>query len=99
MNVKTNNVKTLSIEDLIIGQALLQVMQDKIKENGHEVPSELATDIKAISSELDERLQADRERQLKVLEMRRLALSTIDEKRARLDTEIAALRGKLGVTP
>lgn len=100
MNIKTNPVGSLSIDQLILAQAHLQVLADKVKENGYEVPGELRSELDTVSNELFTRTKADKEKQLKVLQARRLSLSTLEEKRARADEEIKRLEKELGmVTP
>lgn len=93
--IKTAPSKTLSVPELIVAQAFLGVLNDRIKGNGHEVPQEYKQELNAVSRELDERLQADREKQLAVLQARRANLMTMDEKRKALDDEIAKLNATL----
>lgn len=98
MNIKTGPVKVLSIDELIIAQAFLQTVGERIKENGQEIPASFAEDLKTVSVELFDRTKADKEKQLKVLKARRLGLSTLEEKRANADAEIARIEKELAST-
>lgn len=96
MNIRTAPVAVLSIDELITANAYLGVLADRIHENGHDVPSVVRDEQKAIQRELTERLRDDKERQLKVLESRREALLTVPERRKKVEDEIAKLRDELG---
>lgn len=85
-----------SIEDLIIAQAYFQVVTDRIKANGFEVPDNLDTILREVSRDLDERIRLDKERQLKTLELRLESLLSQDEKRKKVADEIQKLKAELG---
>lgn len=96
MNIRTAPVAVLSVEELIIANAHLGVLADRIHDNGHDVPSVVKDEAKAVQRELTERLRDDKQRQLKVLESRREALLTVPERRKKVEDEIARLRDELG---
>lgn len=96
MNVRTAPVAALSIDDLVIANAYLGVLADRIHDNGHDVPSIVKDEAKAIQRELTERLRDDKERQLQVLQSRREALLTVPEKRKKIEDDIKRLQSELG---
>lgn len=96
MNIRTAPVAVLSIDELVIANAQLGVLADRIHDNGHDIPSIVKDEAKAIQRELTERLRDDKERQLKVLESRREALLTVPERRKKVEEEISRLRSELG---
>lgn len=97
MNIRTAPVGALSIDELVIAHAQLGVLLDRIHENGHDIPSLVKDEKRAIERELAERLRDDKERQLKVLESRREALLTVPEKRKKVEDEIKRLQSELGI--
>lgn len=87
----------LDLPDLIVRVAELGLVRDRIVQDRHEVPEELAQALRDADRELAIRLRDDKERRLKILKTRREGLLTADEKRTKLDAEIAALAQELGV--
>lgn len=86
-----------TIESLITAEACLQLLTNQIKANGYDVPQDLLTRLDECSVELKTRMRSDRQRQLRALELRRDQLLTADQKRAKVEAEITALKEKLGV--
>lgn len=95
MNIRTAPVGILSIDELVIANAYLGVLADRIHENGHDVPSVVKDEAKAVQRELTERLRDDKERRLQVLRSRKEALLTLPERRKAVEEEIAALETEL----
>src|SRR5262245_35649171 len=96
MLIDERSPETMSIDELITNQAWLQVIIERIGENGHEVPTKISEVLREVNRTLDEKLRGDRERRLANLKSRRLAMSSIEEKRNRADEEIARLEKELG---
>ena len=84
-----------TIEQLITAEACLQLLANQIKANGYEVPQDIQNRLDECSIELKTKLRADRQRQLKALELRLEQLLTNNEKRKNLEKEIESLKGKL----
>ena len=84
-----------SIEDLILCKAGLQDLDKGYQEVGVETPDWIIDGINTVSKEITDRNRAELGKRLKTAKARREALSSIDEKRKKLDDEIAALEGKL----
>lgn len=99
INIRTGPVAQLSIDELVIAVGFMGMLHDRIHENGHDVPESIKSEFRACERELTERLRADKERQLKVLESRHESLLTVPEKRKRVEAEIDSLRKELGVGP
>lgn len=96
MLIKTSPAAGLTTEDLIIATAFLGLVADRIHDNGHEKPESIKAEFKACERELAERLRADKERKLKILESRMESLKSVPEKRKGIAREIAQLRRELG---
>ncbi len=96
MNIRTAPVGALSIDELVIANAYLCVLADRIHENGHDVPSVVKDEARAVQRELTERLRDDKERRLQVLKSRKEALLTVPERRKAVEAEIDALESELG---
>lgn len=84
-----------TVEQLIVAESCLQVIANQIKANGYDVPQDIQNRLDECSIELKTKLRADRQRQLKALELRLEQLLTNNEKRKNLEKEIEALKGKL----
>jgi hypothetical protein len=95
MLIKTAPANGMSIEELVAAVAILGIVRDRIKENGHEEPRFISDDFRACNRELQERLRADKERQLKVLESRLESLATVPEKRKKIGVQITKLKNEL----
>jgi hypothetical protein len=68
------------------------MLSKEIKENGHEVPTSLSDALVEATRDVNERLRADRLKTLKALELQRNKYLTADEKKAKIDAEIAKLQ-------
>jgi len=90
MNVEYGSAAT--IEQLIMAQAYFQVVVNQIKTNGHDVPKDLQEALDATTRDLNDKLRADRRRQIKALEIQREQLLSADEKRSKIEAELAKLR-------
>jgi len=93
--IKALDVRSASLEDLVLAHVTLGQVVSGYKDLGVEVPDGLTGLAKDIKREVDERVRSDKDRKLKTMKARRSALATPDEKRARLDEEIAALEKEL----
>lgn len=96
--VSVRNIMTIeygpmaSIEQLVLAQAYFQLVANQVKTNGHEVPRDLQTALDATTRDLNDKLRADRTRQIKAIELQLEQLMSADEKRAKLATELAKLK-------
>jgi hypothetical protein len=86
-----------TIEQLVMAEAMLQILGERIEANGHEVPASLAHDLSSVTSVLNQRLRADRMRELAALKLRRdqllpqnVKLRNVNEEIARLEKEVKA---------
>lgn len=86
-----------TIEQLVMAEAMLQLLEERIQINGHAVPASLAHDLANVSSVLNQRLRADRMRELSALKLRRdqllpqnVKLRNVNEEISRLEKEIKA---------
>jgi predicted nucleic acid-binding protein len=86
---------TLDLPDLTVQVAFLDLIAERIKTKGMDVPLDLADMLKTSERELAFRLREDKEKKLKVLQTRREGLRTLDEKRLVLDKEIEILQQTL----
>lgn len=84
-----------TMEQLVIAEAYFQVVADRIKANGHEVPESLAKELDKCTYDLKAKLRGETRMKLAAMRVRRNELLTIDEKRIRLDKEIEDLEKKL----
>lgn len=84
-----------TVDQLIMAEAYMQIVVDRIKANGYEVPSVLANELTKCSSELKVKMFSDRQRQLTALKLRRDQLLPNDQKLRNIEAEIADLEGKL----
>jgi hypothetical protein len=96
INIRSGPVSALSTEELVTSVAFFGLMADRIHENGHEVPSDIQSQLRACEAELTQRLRADKEKQLAVAKARLESLLTQTEKRKKTEAEIAALEQELG---
>lgn len=84
-----------SIEQLIMAEAYMQVVADRIKANGHEVPDTLTNALDKCSVDLRVKLDGDRRRKLAALRLKREQLLSADEKRGKVEREISELEAIL----
>lgn len=84
-----------TIDQLIMAEAYMQVVADRIKANGHEVPDTLANALEKTTLDLKIKLAADRRRKLAALRLKREQLLSADEKRGKVEREIAELEALL----
>jgi hypothetical protein len=85
-----------SVDELILARRDLKALLDGYQEMGMDTPEWVEDKMLAVQAEIDVRIRADLQKRLKTAKARRAALATADEKRARLDTDIAELEKKLG---
>lgn len=85
----------VSIEDLILAKDGLSVLDAGFQELQIETPEWITDKLTLVSSEIINRNRAELQRRLKAAKARRAGLATVDEKRAALDAEIAALEQSL----
>lgn len=84
-----------TIDQLIMAEAYMQVVADRIKANGHEVPDSLANALEKCTLDLKIKLAADRRRKLAALRLKRDQLMTAEDKRQKVEKEIADLEALL----
>ena len=80
-----------SIEQLIMAQAYFQIVVNQIKSNSHEVPRDLQESLDATTRDLNDKLRADRTRQIRAIKLQLEQLMSADEKRSKLAAELAKL--------
>lgn len=85
-----------TIEQLITAEAILQVVTERIKTNGYDVPSDIANILDEVSADLTRKMRDSRRKELRALELKRDQLLSSKDKLRNLDAEIAALKAKLG---
>jgi hypothetical protein len=86
----------VQIEDLILAKSALATLDGGYQELGLDTPEWVSDKLTVVSQEIVNRNRAELQRRLKGAEARRAGLATAEEKRGRLDAEIAALKQKLG---
>lgn len=84
-----------TIEQLIMAEAMLQLLTERVEVNGHAVPASLAHDLANVSSVLNQRLRADRMRELAALKLRRDQLLPTNVKLRNVNDEISKLEREL----
>lgn len=80
-----------SMDQLVMAEAYMQVVADRIKANGHEVPADLADKLDKCSRDLTLRLRSERQNELALLRKQREDLLSADDKRAKLEARITKL--------
>ena len=70
---------------------MLQLLGERIEANGHSVPATLAHDLANVTSVLNQRLRADRMRELSALKLRRDQLLPQNVKLRNINEEIQRL--------
>lgn len=95
--IKTVPPSGLSNDELIVASAFLGLLVDRIREQGNDVPADVAADQRAVDTELADRQRGDKERRLQLAYNRRDQLLTVPERRERNEAEIAELEAELGV--
>lgn len=88
-------IDEIAIEDLILAKGQLASLDAGFQDLGVATPEWVSDKLTQVSAEIVNRNRAELQRQLKSAKARRAALATVDEKRASLDAEIAALEQKL----
>lgn len=91
-NMLTNEVQ---VEDLILAKVSLKILDGGFQESGVDTPDWILDKLQLIASEINNRNRADIQKQLKQAKARREAIATPDEKRGKLDAQIAELEKKL----
>lgn len=84
-----------TVEMLLLAKNQLKVIDDGYQELGLGTPEWVSEKQLEVTQEITSRVRAELQRKLKTARGRRTALATADEKRVRLDTEIAELEKKL----
>ena len=95
MNIRTAPVNAMTLDELIVAQAFLDLLTDRIHDNGFDVSDGIRAEQDTIKRELDDRLRGDKQRRLKTLQMQREGLMSQAEKRKKVEDEIAALEADL----
>jgi hypothetical protein len=88
-------VDDVSIEDLILAKSDLASLDAGYQELGIPSPEWVTDKLGIVSAEIVSRNRAELSRRLKVAKARRTALASVNEKRASVDAEIAALEQQL----
>ncbi len=83
------------LENLYLAKAVLKSIDQGYQEDGIETPEHIMDKMTAITGEITNRNRAEIQKKLKMAKARRSSLATPDEKRIRLDAEIASLESKL----
>jgi hypothetical protein len=97
MNIRTSPVDALSLEELVLANAFLGLLNDRILDNDQEVPASVQAELKEVNAVLTAKLRADKERKLQLAERRLEQLLPEREKRQIVEDEIAKLRAELGM--
>lgn len=97
MLIKLGPINAMTNDELIESQALLDLMHEQMRENGHEAPGDFKTKQSEVNAELTNRLRGEKERQLQGLRIRRQSLLTRDQKMSQTEEEIERLEVELGL--
>lgn len=97
MNIKTAPANILSIDELIRAQAFLSIMLREIMANGFE-DGAMEENLRRVNIELDTKLEAARLKELQMLKAQEIAITPRHERRQGLQSRIAELEAKLGIT-
>lgn len=87
--------ETADLENLYLAKAVLKLIDQGYQEDGVETPEAIMDKMTAITGEITNRNRAELQKKLKMAKARRSSLATPDEKRTRLDVEIAKLESQL----
>lgn len=85
-----------TVEELLLAKDQLKTIDDGYQELGLETPEWVSEKQLGVAQEITLRVKSELLRRLKTSRARRAALATADEKRVKLDTEIADLEKRLG---
>jgi len=97
MKLKNFDVAAASLEELIAVRAEVKLLAANYSDLNIDMPESFMDLLGNVDRCIDGLLRATRLAELKKLEAKRAALMTTDEKRQRLDTEIDAMKKKLGL--
>jgi len=89
------DIETNGVDDLIMTKVNLQSLDKGYQESGVESPEWIIDGINSLTREITNRNRAQLLGDLKRAKARREAVSTLDEKRKKLDNEIEQLEKKL----
>lgn len=89
--LKNLDMERMDLDEAIELLSVANAMRVTYDAEQVEVPEWVDTSIRELKREIRSRQQDSRERRLKELKARREALATVDEKRAKIDREIADL--------
>ncbi len=89
------DVDGATIEDLYLAKGVLNMIDKGFQDDQIETPEWIMDKVTAINSEINSRNKAELQKKLKNAKARRAALATPDEKRSKLDEEIAILEAKV----
>jgi len=84
-----------SVETLMLARNQLKVIDDGFQELQLETPEWVSEKQLEVNREITFRVKAELQRRLKTARARRVAASTMDEKRQKLDVEIEGLEKQL----
>jgi hypothetical protein len=87
--------ETADLENLYLAKSVLKLIDQGYQEDGVETPESIMDKLSAVSGEIVNRNRAELQKKLKMAKARRSSLATPDEKRSRLDVEIAKLEAQL----
>lgn len=90
-----SDIDSKNVEDLYLAKSALQAIDNGYQGDDLQSPEWVINGISSISREITSRNRIDLERRLKTLTARREGLATPDEKRKKLDEQIASLTAKL----
>ncbi len=85
------NPDRLDLDEMVALLVFAEAMAAKYLDLGITAPAWMPVQLKAVKREIERRTADEKERKLTELKARRAAMATPDEKRQRLDAEIAAL--------
>ena len=95
LQIRNLNVPTADLDDLVLAKQTLALLDSGYQAATGETPEWVTDKLTALSTEIDSRVRDQLLKTLKTKQARRSALATPDEKRERLDAEIAALQNRI----
>jgi hypothetical protein len=81
-----------SIEQLTLAYGYFGSIVDKVKASGYDVPNDLQVAFNACDRDLRIKIKDQRLKEIQTLELRKDQLLSADEKRAKIDVELARLK-------
>jgi hypothetical protein len=89
-------IDNVEIGDLILAKADLKALDSGFQEAGVETEEWVTDQLSLVTEEIVRRNKTELLKRLKMARSRRSAISSVDEKRQKLDIEIEELQKKLG---